>query len=415
MRALAVVFLLVAVALPAAAQDLPVEPYHNSVTLERDLAALVAAHPDIARFLGETSTMQQGKIQVVEVAFPLGSGDTDPRPTLLVDGAHHGNEVLAVESAYYFLESLLMEAEADRTLLADKRVLVVPVVNPDGFRKDTRLNGAAVDLNRNYPWNWGARGSDPNPGSLNYAGPSAASELETQTMMALMAAQPDLRAYVSFHTGSFDLVLPWSPTDDAPIPDWDLYARFLSEVENLTGLGHRDPAATGESIAHAYGNLGAFAILPEVSTEQFNPVTLSETRESIKEGMAIARLAFERLDDLRGRLVVESVGDGFVTVRNAGWGVAWNATADGATFIDVAPGATATLPVAGAGEVAWTPLAAVTAGDVGWLTEAGLPLVPERATLAVGGGAIAATPAAPLLAALAAVGFTTWAFHRRRA
>lgn len=411
MRAVLALVLLLATFPSASAQvpDLPLEPYHNAVTLYRDLEALVAEHPDLARFGPETRTLGQGRIVVVEVASPLADDPfADPRPTLVVDAGHHGNEILAVEAAYYFLETLLADASADPSILEGKRVVVVPVVNPDGFTRDTRLNGAAVDLNRNYPWRWGERGTAPNPGSLNYAGPSAASEAETQAMMDLFDLY-GVDASVSFHTGTFDVVLPWDPENDTAIPDWTLYERVLGEIEDLTGMGYRAASGTGESIAHVYGNLGAFAILPEVSVEQNQPVTLAEAEESVAAGITIARLAFDRLHDLRGRLVQVAYAEGVVTVRNDGWGTAWSATADDASFADIAPGEEARLPVGECARLSYAPMGNAPVVDAGWLaTRDAFAADPaRRVSEAVAGAPSASTcftlPVGGLLGTLVAV------------
>lgn len=82
---------------------------------------------------------------------------------------------------------------------------IVPILNPDGFDKKTRMNGAGVDINRNYPsqdwddlalkWWKSKKKSDPR----RYPGPSAASEPETQCSIDhIEDFQPDL--IISVHT-----------------------------------------------------------------------------------------------------------------------------------------------------------------------------------------------------------------------
>lgn len=82
---------------------------------------------------------------------------------------------------------------------------VVPILNPDGYDKKTRMNGVGVDINRNYPsadWNdkalqwWKSKKkSDPR----RYPGPSAGSEPETQCSIShINDFQPDL--IISVHT-----------------------------------------------------------------------------------------------------------------------------------------------------------------------------------------------------------------------
>jgi protein MpaA len=67
---------------------------------------------------------------------------------------------------------------------------LVDSMNPDGVANDDRHNANGVDLNRNFPLNWGPIGV---PGDGEYAGPSAASEPETQAMVAFITEiKPDL-------------------------------------------------------------------------------------------------------------------------------------------------------------------------------------------------------------------------------
>jgi protein MpaA len=81
---------------------------------------------------------------------------------------------------------------------------VVPVLNPDGLKKKSRLNAAGVDINRNYPsadWDelalklWTEKKSDPR----RYPGPSAGSEPETICSIDhINDFKPDL--IISIHT-----------------------------------------------------------------------------------------------------------------------------------------------------------------------------------------------------------------------
>jgi len=91
----------------------------------------------------------------------------------LVLGGMHGDEPKAVDLARAVIARLVSNA-------GQSAVVVVPVVNPDGFGQRLRRNASGVDINRNFPTrNW-------QPGdrrSRNYPGLAAASEPETQAVM----------------------------------------------------------------------------------------------------------------------------------------------------------------------------------------------------------------------------------------
>ena len=67
---------------------------------------------------------------------------------------------------------------------------IVESMNPDGQAAQERGNANGVDLNRNFPHNWGPIGE---PGDSQHAGPGPASEPETQAMANFMTQlQPDI-------------------------------------------------------------------------------------------------------------------------------------------------------------------------------------------------------------------------------
>lgn len=160
----------------------------------------------------------------------------DPRPVVLLDGAHHGGELLSVDIVLDAIAVLLEGSQPDvaarvERWLSELVFLCVPEVNPDGVhavltdsarsdRKNARDNNEngrvdaedGVDLNRNYPYRWGSlgeQGSSSDRKSVYYRGPAAASEPETQAMMAA-ALEHHPVASVSFHTGTVAILAPYT-------------------------------------------------------------------------------------------------------------------------------------------------------------------------------------------------------------
>lgn len=118
------------------------------------------------------------------------------RPTLIL-GGFHGDEPKSVHVVRLLIDELSDGARFGATYQSRDRkgagertgsarqggVVVVPVVNPDGYERRNRRNSRGVDLNRNFPthdWQPGRRRS------RYYGGGCAASEPETRALIRLI-------------------------------------------------------------------------------------------------------------------------------------------------------------------------------------------------------------------------------------
>jgi protein MpaA len=100
---------------------------------------------------------------------------------VLVIGVIHGDE----DAGVAIVDELGAEPVPDGVEL-----WIVESMNPDGQAGQFRGNGNGVDLNRNFPYNWGPIGV---PGDSQYAGTGPASEPETQAMVNFMdQLRPDI-------------------------------------------------------------------------------------------------------------------------------------------------------------------------------------------------------------------------------
>ena len=138
-------------------------------------------------------------------------GDPDGRRVLVI-GVIHGDEQAGLQ-VVALLSQLPVPPGVD--------LYLVESMNPDGVANNTRGNANGVDLNRNFPYNWGPIGA---PGDGQYAGPEAASEPETRAAIDLITAlQPDL--VIWYHQDLFTIA-PGQGRDGA------IRARYAE----LTGL-----------------------------------------------------------------------------------------------------------------------------------------------------------------------------------
>jgi hypothetical protein len=156
----------------------------------------------------------------------LGPGP-DPRPVVYLSALTHAREPGGMQTLFYWVDDLLARYPSDpmaRELLEQRRIVICPVVNPDGYaineslfvslgtfgmwRKNARDNdnnnvltsADGVDINRNYGYAFGlSSGSSSAPSAQDYRGPAAFSEPETQAQRdEVIALKPTTG--LSFHT-----------------------------------------------------------------------------------------------------------------------------------------------------------------------------------------------------------------------
>ncbi len=120
------------------------------------------------------------------------SADGSSTVTVLVIGVIHGDEQAGLDIVDR-LGSLPVPDGID--------LYLIDSMNPDGVAADVRGNANGVDLNRNFPYNWGPIAA---PGDWQYAGESAASEPETQAIVEFVSElEPDLLIW--YHQNAFSV------------------------------------------------------------------------------------------------------------------------------------------------------------------------------------------------------------------
>lgn len=144
----------------------------------------------------------------------------DNEPAILFNSMHHAREVMSPEVSLDIIEYLTSNYETDNKIkhyVNSNQIWIVPMLNVDGnqkvwngssmWRKNTNY-GHGVDINRNYPYKWGAcRGSSSAKWSDTYRGPSAGSEPETQALMNLVKTIRPVFD-ISYHSYSEIVIYP---------------------------------------------------------------------------------------------------------------------------------------------------------------------------------------------------------------
>lgn len=251
---------------PPAVTSLPGEElgdYHNYSQTVDVLQMLAAQRPEVFS-LHDVGTSVDGR--TIWMMRVTGEGDASGRVQVLLDGAHHANEVIGSETLTRLLLQIHEGYDSDaetRALLEEVVIDVVPVVNPDSMVRipqcshyaQCRKNSNGVDLNRNYPANWGGAGSSSNPSSATYHGPAPLSEPEAQAIAALLD-ENDYVQHATMHSGIELLLWPYGYTT-APPPDYDLYGSLGDTLSVISGAPHGQTStalyvASGTTLDYAY-------------------------------------------------------------------------------------------------------------------------------------------------------------------
>jgi hypothetical protein len=269
--------------------------------IKMKLDALVAEDADdvVANKLDTLGTTANGRpVWGLKIGKTIPGPDT--RPVVFMNALTHAREPAGMQTLFYFVDHLLAGYGSDpfATYLLDKRVLyIVPLVNPDGYainestwfgsggttvgywRKNARDNNGnmvldsndGVDINRNFPFQWGGGGSSGNMGDETYRGPSAGSEPETGFQRNIVTTLHPVTG-ISFHTFSDLMLHPWGYTTTATV-DAAAFREWTDELTRDNGyIGGQGPAVlyqvSGEFNDWTYGDTLAkprmFSWTPEV-------------------------------------------------------------------------------------------------------------------------------------------------------
>jgi protein MpaA len=191
------------------------------------------------------------------LAYIFGNGSQ----TVLFTGSIHGNEL----SSKYLMDAWINELELNaQSIPSNKKIVVIPTLNPDGLASGRRNNSNNVDINRNFPMNdWQTDIFSP-ANQLIYGGGGAypLSEPESQAI-ANFTLQLQPRLIMSYHgNASYVIGDPWG---DSAI----LAATYsqLSGYQNMTGVsGAFSYPITGTYDGWLLEKYGLMSIIIELSS-----------------------------------------------------------------------------------------------------------------------------------------------------
>lgn len=326
--------------------------YRRLADYEADLAGLAERFPGHARLVvAPVQTFEDRTVLGVEVASDV--ADDDGRPVAMLLGLHHAREWPSGELAMDFARELAEGFGRDpriTALLQAVRLLVVPVVNPDGFhhsrrsvadtvalgvvaggqgaywRKNRRgvlgaepnLGAYGVDPNRNYGHRWGSgrlvpvSATSSNPLDGTYQGQAPFSEPESANVRQWVL-QRGVVALITNHTYSNLVLWPWGHTPEATT-DGPLFERLGAEFAAINGYTAQQSwrlyPTTGSTEDWAYAAAGTLGFTFEHG-RAFHP-DYASTYPAL---YAQNRDAFLRLLDIAADESLHGVVEGTVVAR----------------------------------------------------------------------------------------------------
>ncbi len=299
--------------------------YRRLPDYEAELQQLAKDNPRLVRLITLPEKSLEGRtVYGVEIATNVRA--VDGRPTFYVDGIHHAREWPAGEFPMIFAHHLVESYDKNATvrkLLGRVRVVVVPIVNPDGFdysrespvqvsllalgngfegywRKNRRsLTGVTVpvvqknpdaygvDPNRNYAFLWGDQqgGSSGIPIEQTYRGTAPFSEPETRNVRTLLLARP-VTGILTNHTYQGSVLRPGGPEAPDALTLERLGGRLaatMGDYDNRESVGYPTTGTTDDWLYSAQGTLG-FTI--EHGRQGFHPPYAVGVGQPAKKVMA---------------------------------------------------------------------------------------------------------------------------------
>jgi hypothetical protein len=242
--------------------------YRRLADFGEDMKKLAADNPTLVKPITLPNRSLEGRpVEGVEITENVQAADG--KPVFLNMGVHHAREwpsgELAMEWAFELVNTFKAGDERTVGLLKKARVIVIPIVNPDGYnlsrespvdggsaqtdvgfaykRKNCRITAgelpregecgldenrsAGVDPNRNYGGFWGGPGASKSEDSDTYRGAGPFSEPETENIHWLMSTR-QVATMITNHTYA-DLVLRPPGVASAPPPPDEALLKELGD------------------------------------------------------------------------------------------------------------------------------------------------------------------------------------------
>ncbi|MGL5860580.1 MAG: M14 family zinc carboxypeptidase, partial [Phycicoccus sp.] len=277
---------------------------------------LARRYPDLVRPLTLANRSVGGReVRGIEISTNA-ANVRDGKPVFLLMGAHHAREWPSVEHAMEFGYDLLKNYGTDdrtKNILRKSRVIIVPVVNVDGYDVSRRaeplgdfslfdyemkrknctvssitpaeyLGGACADNpagrlrgtdpNRNYPGFWGGPGADANWSSDTYRGDAPGDTPEVDNIRTLISGR-QVTNLISNHTYSNLVLRPPAIAATGYAPDEPQYKALGAAMTGANNYVNQPSFelydTSGSTEDWSYWQTGGYGFTFEIGPDAFHP------------------------------------------------------------------------------------------------------------------------------------------------
>lgn len=249
--------------------------------------ALLSDHADFV----EKNTLTHGTVTLYEYVFgdpnynsQSGQRNKDAeieKPVILLISGVHGYEKSSVMGLYSFCKALC-ECEYQINELRESFTFkVIPVVCPDGFDANSRLNSNNVNINRNFDssnWVKTATGN-------NYSGASAGSEDETQIVQSWILANTDAIIFIDWHNSSYVSEISCVLALDTSATMQKIKKKYLLGVNKVIPYWNENRSIPNSNIyAYTGGSTSTGSSISYANDQGINAVTLETSWNVISSG-----------------------------------------------------------------------------------------------------------------------------------
>jgi hypothetical protein len=279
------------------------------------VSAMVAGRPEIARREPVGLSLEGREIFAVRATSPANGGFEGRKPVIFLNSLQHAREWASVMATVYAMNRFVTEwaeGSADADVLDAYEVVLVPIVNPDGYvyawdrdrfwRKNRRPNAGGsfgVDLNRNWSYQWGRdEGSSGSATSQTYRGTGPFSEPEAAAVSAYAGSLgPRVVLYWDVHTYGRYILWPWGWTSEPTAAEglFQAWGNGMSDAMRGSNARYRVGQSyqtlyptSGAARDYMYGSADSLSWTIELTTGGFvvPPSEIVPTGDEVYRGVA---------------------------------------------------------------------------------------------------------------------------------